>query len=307
VPATGKPMLKGVQLLTPNQRLLRAARFHSPPFGSNVRLIRRLVIQEKADVNARDSKGRTPLHLALKCNQLKNAHALLVLGADVMVFDNSGNMTLNYLHSGEKWSGFAFARLMMAYAYKGGNEITIDNEREEWIDHTEEMNQDNRKMAHLSDLIQKSLDTPQPLVTSMYLDRLINMIDRTGLHRVELMQCYLDPLCMDSFLKMGIKLFRESAKKALALCCASDSCVSAAHAASSRALGQCVALDKLRMDLLQLPRSHARFAACAHCAKPARVKHCSACMQAAYCSVACQASAWPRHKSGCVAPREELD
>lgn len=295
-----------MQQLTPNQRLLRAACFHSPAFGSNVRLIRMLVIQEGADVNACDSEGKTPLHLALERNQLKNAHALLVLGADVMVFDNSGNLALDYLHSGDK-SGFEFARLMMAYAFKGGNEITIDYGSKDCLKQTEEMNQENRKMAHLSDLIHKSLNTPQPLVTSMYLDRLLNMIDRTGLPRVELMQCYLDPLGVDMIVKMGMQLFWDTAKKALVSCCASDACVSAAHAAAHRALVQCVALDKLRMDLLQLPRSHARFAACTHCTKPARVKHCSVCMQAAYCSVACQASAWPRHKSGCVAPREEVD
>ena len=127
-----------------------------PIFGSNVRQIRRLVIQERADVNARDSDGRTPLHLALEHNQLKNAHALLVLGADVMVFDNSGKLTLCYLHSCGQ-PGFTFARLLMAYAFKGGDVITIDEDRRDYLELNEANNQDNLKMVHLSDLIYKSL------------------------------------------------------------------------------------------------------------------------------------------------------
>ena len=47
-------------------------------------------------VNDQDSFGQTPLHIAIKYNQMKTVHYLLNYGADIFKGDKSGNMPLHY-------------------------------------------------------------------------------------------------------------------------------------------------------------------------------------------------------------------
>lgn len=55
------------------------------------------LLQSGADVNARDSSGRTPLMAALNMNAFPAAEALLQAGADVCALDSRGNGIGEYL------------------------------------------------------------------------------------------------------------------------------------------------------------------------------------------------------------------
>lgn len=53
-----------------------------------------------ADVNARDSKGLTPLHLAVKSSEdlqsTRSIRHLLIKGADKDIMDNEGRKAINF-------------------------------------------------------------------------------------------------------------------------------------------------------------------------------------------------------------------
>jgi ankyrin repeat protein len=49
-----------------------------------------------AAINARDSKGQLPLHLAIKSQQETSANFLLSLGCDVNALDDNGDTPLHY-------------------------------------------------------------------------------------------------------------------------------------------------------------------------------------------------------------------
>ena len=53
-----------------------------------------LLAGKGADLNARDRKGRTPLHQAMYAGDLEEAEILIVLGADVRVPNRQGKTAL---------------------------------------------------------------------------------------------------------------------------------------------------------------------------------------------------------------------
>ena len=58
--------------------------------------IARLLLQNGADVNARDDNGFTPLHIAAMHGHVDILHLLVEYGADLEAQDNIGRRTLYY-------------------------------------------------------------------------------------------------------------------------------------------------------------------------------------------------------------------
>eukprot|EP00928_Gymnodinium_smaydae_P004646 TRINITY_DN1157_c0_g1_i6.p1 TRINITY_DN1157_c0_g1~~TRINITY_DN1157_c0_g1_i6.p1 ORF type:complete len:1168 (-),score=191.44 TRINITY_DN1157_c0_g1_i6:1899-5402(-) len=69
------------------------------------------LVNEGANVNARDSRGKTPLHQAVQDNSPDAAWKLISLGADVRIIDKAGKTALDYV---SKQSEAAFAAMCSA-------------------------------------------------------------------------------------------------------------------------------------------------------------------------------------------------
>ena len=243
------------------------------------------LVRRGAALDARDVMGKTPLHLAAEANQFANVVLLLRLGADVMLKDDTGRWPVTYCGDQK------MVRYMLAYAHRAGVDMEVT--AGVWA---ADVNLEHRKMVRLSELLERSIEIMDdgfaPHATVMYAERLLQQQQQILL-REDVLRCYVQP---------------DVARK---LRCVLRGCWDIAQTAAPRHKGgmmdKCHMLDQLRLQLLQLPPSCAKFAACAQCGLMARVKRCATCATTTYCSRACQAAAWPAHKAACVAPREEVD
>jgi ankyrin repeat protein len=83
--------------------MMNTLTMNRPHKGSNkvaVEVMRRL-IKSGAKVSSMDSRGRTPLHLAAKVNNIVAAKILLESGCRVVPKDNLGKTPLDYAESSE--------------------------------------------------------------------------------------------------------------------------------------------------------------------------------------------------------------
>ena len=128
---------------------------HAAARGCHMGVIKYLV-KKGADINAKNKKGITPLHMTTKCQDKRNAKStlvMLVLGADVSATSRGGN---NVLHMAARRPSYSLGNQYYSYLIRFDADKSQQNKQGRLPLHyaamsEERPNQDRYDLRHLTD------------------------------------------------------------------------------------------------------------------------------------------------------------